>query len=292
MFWVNRLMGIFMFARALGLVAALVCAANEHASADHASWNADSPSFSWKAANLSGVEARICDESSGLWNADRAMAALYKEAFDNLPYEHRKALALQQQDWLKGRDRCIELDCIASTYLARSRHIWELILANKNGKPVPVFGKTPQDRIAYLRFLMDYYERDIDSRNKYSFPGLRDSDPDVRAFVAYSLRGPSYTGLLIDLLVTEPDVDVRMSIALSIGCDLTCNGTEPCAEASTVEQHLDNLLIAYKRAATEPAGYGEEQGELQRIFNDYAGEKDWNKCLSPEARKRIREHTS
>jgi hypothetical protein len=167
-----------------------------------------------------------------------------------------------------------------------------LILANNDGKPVPVLGKTPQDRIAYLRFLMDYYDRDTDSRNKYSFPGLRDSDPDVRAFVAYGLRGPSYTGLLIDLLVAEPDLDVRMSIALSIGCELTCNGTEPCAEANTVEQHLDNLLIAYKRSATEPAGYGEEQGELQRIFDDYAGEKDWNKCLSPEARKRVREHTS
>ena len=224
-----------MFARALGLVAALVFAANAHASADHASWNADSPSFSCKAAHLSVVEARICDENSDLWNADRAMAALYKEAFDNLDSQHRKALALQQQEWSEGRDRCIELDCIANAYLARSRHIWELILANKNGKQVPVLGKTPQDRIAYLRFLMDHYDNDNDSRNRYWLPGLSDIDPDVRAFVAYSLRGPSYTGLLIDLLVTEPDVDVRMSIALSIGCELTCNGAEPCSEAGTVE---------------------------------------------------------
>ncbi len=155
-----------MFVRALGLVAALVFIANAHASADHASWNADSPSFSCKAAHLSVVEARICDENTNLWNADRALAALYKEAFDNLDSEHRKALALQQRDWLKGRDRCIELDCIASAYDARSKQIWELILTDAKGRPASVLGSTPQDRIAYLRFLMNYFERDIDSRNK------------------------------------------------------------------------------------------------------------------------------
>ena len=50
-------------------------------------------------------------------------------------------------------------------------------------------------------------------------------------------------------------------------------------------EHLDNLLIAYKRAATEPAGYGEEQGELQRILDDYAGEKDWKKGVSRQKRE-------
>jgi uncharacterized protein len=276
-----------MFARALGLVAALVFWANAHASPDHASWNADSPSFGCGAAHLRVVEARICDEKSGLWNADRSMAALYKEASDHLDSEHRRALALQQQDWLKGRDRCIELDCIASAYDARSKQIWELILTHAKGRLASVLGSTPQDRIAYLRFLMNYYERDIDSRNKYSFPGLRDSDPDVRSFVAYGLRGPGYTGRLIDLLITEPDADVRMSIAISISCELTCNGAEPCAEARTVEQHLDKLIAAYKRAASEPYR-GEEASELGRIFSEYAGEDVSNACLSPKARERVR----
>jgi uncharacterized protein len=291
MLCINRLVGTCMFTRALGLVV-LVFAANAHASPDHASWNADSPSFSCKPALLSATEARICDENSGLWNADRAMAALYKVASDHLDSKHRKALALEQQNWIRSRDRCIELDCIASTYEARSSHIWELILAKTDGKPVPVLGTTPQDRIACLRFLMNYYERDADSLNRYIFPGLRDIDPDVRAFVAYILQGPSYTGLLIDLLVTEPDVDVRMSITISITRELTYGAPEHCADASIVEQHLDNLLIAYKRAATEPSGYAEESYELQQIFNDYAGEKDSNECFSPETRKRIREKMS
>ena len=63
-----------MFTRILGLVG-LVFSANAAASPEHTSWNADSPSFSCKTEHLSVVETRICDEKSGLWNLDRAMAA-------------------------------------------------------------------------------------------------------------------------------------------------------------------------------------------------------------------------
>jgi hypothetical protein len=101
------------------------------------------------------------------------------------------------------------------------------------------------------------------------------------------MSGPSYTGQLIDLLVAERDVDVRLSLAHAISCELTCNGTEPCAEARTVEEHLDNLLIAYKRAQSESVG--EEELELQQIFTYYAGDNDSDQCLSPKARQRIRE---
>ena len=280
-----------MFARLVGLFG-LVFAATAVASPDHASWNADSPSFSCKAVHLTAVEARICEGQSGLWSSDRAMAALYKEASDRLDSQNRKALALQQHHWLKARERCTEVGCIASAYDERSKQLWELILASAKQNPVPVLGKTAQDRIAYLRFLEHYYENAGESFERYLFSGLKDGDPDVRSFVAFSVGGPGFLGRLIDVLVTEPDVEVRMSLALNISCQLTCNGTEPCGQASTVEAHLDNLLIAYKRAGSEPVGYSEEQGALNRVLTSYAGEDDWNKCLSPAGRERVRKFLS
>jgi uncharacterized protein YecT (DUF1311 family) len=268
----------------------LLFAVNATASIDYATWSADSPSFSCKGEHLSAVEARVCDQK-GLWNADRAMATLYKEASERLDTEHRKLLVLGQRHWLKARDRCNDLDCLGSAYATRSNEIWEMILADAQEAPMPVFGKTPQDRIAYLRFISDHYEGDIDSRNRFYFPGLKDSNPNVRSFAAFSIRGSSYTGLLIDLLVVEPDADVRTTLAISISCELTCNGTEPCAEASTVEQHLTNLLVAYKRSSAEP-GQGEENLNLTQLFDAYDGTHDWNKCLSPKGQNQIREIAS
>ncbi len=72
------------------------------------------PSFDCR-ADLSAIERAICGDS-GLSARDRMLSETYYRLADTLPQPERFALRDQQRDWMRRRNACDNLACLANAY--------------------------------------------------------------------------------------------------------------------------------------------------------------------------------
>ncbi|MDD2914991.1 MAG: hypothetical protein PHP70_06695 [Gallionella sp.] len=91
-------------------------------------------------------------------------------------------------------------------------------------------------------------------RNKYNQIGIKDTFPEVRKTAAYMLRMEltKLTPILLEIMATDPDPRVRLSAALNLQCQFTCNGTEYTTK--DIETLESDLLLLEKAFSDEIAG--------------------------------------
>jgi len=140
-------------------------------------------------------------------------------------------------------------------------------------------GKTPNERIDFLRNLDNDEQTSWEDKNKYYLGALEDPSPDVRRFSAYSLRGEIYLPKLINVMATDPDLKVRQSAALGISHFITDNGTDNCNSVGPIVKHIDEFLLGLKDDST--AEY-----VLNVLGSRYAGETPLPCCM-PVKEKQI-----
>jgi uncharacterized protein len=78
------------------------------------------PSFDCAKAS-SNVEHWICNDP-GLAKADTAMSTLYRQKVSASPGESAQ-IKSQQHDFLRRRDQCPDVDCVAQLYRQRSQEL-------------------------------------------------------------------------------------------------------------------------------------------------------------------------
>ena len=88
------------------------------------------PSFNCSKATTE-VERTICSNKRTLSNKDYEMAALYNMLYKELDEKNKTALKLEQKEWLKNRDQCINQPnirlCLAKKYGLRNKELIEKI---------------------------------------------------------------------------------------------------------------------------------------------------------------------
>lgn len=91
-------------------------------------------------------------------------------------------------------------------------------------------------------------------RNKYNELGLKDSFPEVRKTAAYMLWMDltKLTPILLKVMTSDPDQKVRLSAALNLHCQFTCNGTKYTTE--DIEVLESDLPLLGKAVRDEVAG--------------------------------------
>ena len=149
------------------------------------------------------------------------------------------------------------------------------------GQPLPPPGVSPEEKIEFLVRLDDEDTRvPIGARNRYFLGALADSSPKVRNVAAYGLRGDAYVSKLIGTLVTDPELLVRQTAAISLSHWITDNGQDTCTSHREVTKHLDPLLEGLKDDATAPH-------VVAILGGRYSGEKPLPCCMSARARSRV-----
>lgn len=91
-------------------------------------------------------------------------------------------------------------------------------------------------------------------RNRYNELAIKDSFSEVRKTAAYMLRMDliELTPILLKVMTNDPDLKVRLSAALNLHCQFTCNGTE--YSIKDIEVLESDLPLLEKAIRDEVAG--------------------------------------
>jgi uncharacterized protein len=110
-------------------------------------------------------------------------------------------------------------------------------------------GKTGEERRDALRKINGQLHPE---RDKYNEIGLHDKSPLVRATAAFLLRGnpDRSVPMLINIMVDDPDANVRRHAGSSLSHIYTDNGAEGFLHIKPLESNLDKLLKGLKNVET------------------------------------------
>jgi len=185
------------------------------------------------------VEKLICTDDE-LSQLDENMAGLYETAL--LDKNIASTVKQTQKQWLKKRNTCSDTACVKIAYETRRREIFpdnkpRAVLAPRKFQPslasldskdwVVIFmnSKIGEERAVALQ---NINRQDRSDRHKYNEIGLRDSSSKVRekAAYVYDTELDKLTPILLKIIASDPDQQVRFSAAMNLSCQFTCNGTE------------------------------------------------------------------
>jgi hypothetical protein len=148
-------------------------------------------------------------------------------------------------------------------------------------QPLSPPGASPEEKIAFLVSLDDKDSRvPASARSRYFLGALADPSPKVRDFAAYGLRGEAYVSELIRTLVSDPELSVRQTAAISLAHWITDNGQDTCTSHREVTKHLEQLLQGLKDDATA-------QHVVEILGGRYSGDKPLPCCMPARARSRV-----
>lgn len=211
------------------------------------------------------VEELICtnDELSKL---DERMAGLYETAL--LDEKLAGKVKQTQRQWLKERNSCSDAACVKSAYETRMRGIFpdnkaravlpgrkfQASLDSKNWVVVFMNSKIDEERAIALRNINNQERPD---RQKYNEIGLLDSSSKVRSFAAsfYNTELNKLTPILLKIIASDPDQQVRFSATMNLTCQFTCNGTEYTDEdIRALEENLPLVESGIRTTENEEMG--------------------------------------
>ncbi len=122
-------------------------------------------------------------------------------------------------------------------------------------------------------------QNDPDS-HKYNQIALRDPSPKVRSVGAFWLRGTEFVPLLVDVMATDKDPEVRRSAAFNLSSFYTDNGQDMCKDVMALVASLDGLLTALKDEETE-------RPVTDILGARYSGETFLPCCMPKAAKQRV-----
>lgn len=139
-------------------------------------------------------------------------------------------------------------------------------------------------KIAYLESLVSEHRQALDPAawKRYVPIAAKDPDVDVRHWVAsLGLLDDATVPLFIEVLMNDPEYEVRSIAAITLSDWITANGAETCSAAREVEQHLPALLRGLNDGATA-------QQVVEIVGGRYSGEKPLACCMRRRSRDLIR----
>jgi hypothetical protein len=194
---------------------------------------------------------------------ERALKALGERGAPELTPADLDRLALSQKAFEQLRDQYCRFKgaadlnsralvgemfgyCIRRMNQERAKEL-ESMLRLGPATPFAIPGDTAEER---ARFLAHLSSADP-NRSEYFGLGLRSDDAAVRRTAAYLLSGHLWENIpiLLYLITTDPNGEVRQSAALNLSCQFTCNGSGYALEDVLV---LERDMPLLRAAITDP----------------------------------------
>ncbi|MGZ3239997.1 MAG: hypothetical protein ACXWJK_06355 [Burkholderiaceae bacterium] len=182
-------------------------------------------SFDCEKANKH-VEKLICTDDE-LSTLDVQMDGYYRTAL--LDPSIADVTKQTQKQWLEKRNSCSDAACVKSAYESRMRQIFpdnkpravvpgkefQASLDSKDWVFVFTTTKIAKEKAIALRNINN---QDHPDRQTYNEIGLRDSSSKVRSTAAYfyKIELNKLTPILLKIMVSDPDQDVRFSAAMNL----------------------------------------------------------------------------